>query len=192
MEVHVPPSPPIHRWNQDQQKMLAFFKILGFRLIAVTRNNHYTEELLRLGASYVIDTSKLPLHETVMELTNGKGADAAIDSVGGSSGTDLAFCVHPNGNFLTIGLLSGVQVNWADIVKKAKVNANMFYLRNWNKNVPTEKWLGTFNHLIRLINDKKLSLMMEDSLYDLLNVKEAVEVVGSSKIAKGKVFLTSY
>lgn len=167
-------------------------KILGFRLIAVTRNNNYTEELLHLGASYVIDTSKFPLHETIMELTNGKGADAAIDSVGGSSGTDLAFCVHPNGNFLTIGLLSGAQVNWADIVNKAKGNANLFHLRNWNKNVSTEKWQGTFNHLIRLINDKKLSLMMEDSQYDLSNVKEAVEVVGSSKIAKGKVFLTSY
>ena len=33
-------------------------KILGFRLIAVTRNNKYTEDLLHLGASYVIDTSK--------------------------------------------------------------------------------------------------------------------------------------
>jgi hypothetical protein len=56
----------------------------------------------------------------------------------------------------------------------------------------TEKWLGTFHHLIRLINDKKLSLMMDDSQYDLSNVKEAVDVVESSKIAKGKVFLTSY
>jgi NADPH:quinone reductase-like Zn-dependent oxidoreductase len=167
-------------------------KILGFRLIAVARNNNYTEDLLHLGASYVIDTSTFPLHETVMELTNGKGADAAIDSVGGSSGTDLAFCVHPNGNFLTIGLLSGAQVNWADIVNKAKVNTNLFHLRNWNKNVSTEKWQGTFNYLIRLINDKKLSLMMDNSQNDLSNVKEAIDAVESSKIAKGKVFLTSY
>jgi NADPH:quinone reductase-like Zn-dependent oxidoreductase len=167
-------------------------KILGFRLIAVTRNNKYTEDLLHFGASYVIDTSKIPIHEAVMELTNGKGADAAIDSVGGSAGTELAFCVHPNGNFLTIGLLSGVQVNWADIVNKAKVNANLFHLRNWNKNVSTDKWQGTFNRLIRLIDDKKLCLMMEASQYDLSNVKEAVDVVESSKIAKGKVFLTSY
>src|SRR5690625_4693000 len=69
--------------------------ILGFRLIAVTRNNKYTESLIRLGASYVIDTSNIPLHETIMALTNGKGADAAIDSVGGSSGNELALCVKP-------------------------------------------------------------------------------------------------
>lgn len=48
----------------------------------MTRNNKHTEELLRLGAAYVIDTSTTPLYETVMELTNGLGADAAIDSIG--------------------------------------------------------------------------------------------------------------
>ena len=167
-------------------------KVIGFRLIAVTRNNTYTEDLLQLGASNVIDTSAFPLHETVMELTNGKGTDAAIDSVGGSSGNDLAFCVHPNGNFLTIGLLSGVQVNWADIVNKAKVNANMFHLRHWNKDVSADKWQETFDCLIRLIQDKKLNLMMKDSEYDLLNIKKAVAAVESLKSAKGKVFLTSY
>ncbi|MFJ8260738.1 zinc-dependent alcohol dehydrogenase family protein [Rummeliibacillus sp. NPDC094406] len=167
-------------------------KVLGFRLIAVTRNNKYTEDLLHLGAYYVIDTSKSRLNETVMELTNGIGADAAIDAVGGSDGNEIAFCLHPNGNFLTIGLLSGIQVNWKDIVTKAKVNANMFHLRHWNKNVSAHIWQETFNCLIRLINDKKLSLMMADFQYDLLNVKEAIDVIESSKITEGKVFLTSH
>ncbi|MGJ9384974.1 zinc-dependent alcohol dehydrogenase family protein [Salipaludibacillus sp. CF4.18] len=165
-------------------------KVIGFRLIAVTRNNKHTEDLLQLGASYVINTKEKSLHETVMELTNGLGANAAIDSIGGSSVNDLALCVLPNGNFLTIGLLSGVQVNWAEIFNKAKVNANMFHLRNWNKNVSIDKWQKTFNHLISLINDKQLRLMEIDSKYDLLNVKEAVNVVALNK-AIGKVFLTS-
>ena len=167
-------------------------KVLGFRLIAVTRDNKYTEELLHLGAFYVIDTSKNHLNEMVFQLTNGIGADAAIDSVGGSDGNELAYCVQPNGNFLTIGLLSGIQVNWAEIINKAKVNANIFHLRNWNKNVSVDKWQETFNHLINLISDKKLRLMPVDSQYDLLNVKRAIEVVESSKMTKGKVFLTSY
>jgi NADPH:quinone reductase-like Zn-dependent oxidoreductase len=166
-------------------------KVLGFRLIAVTRNNNYTEKLLELGASYVINTAENQLHKTVMELTNGNGANAAVDSVGGSSGNDLAFCVLPNGNFLTIGLLSGIQVNWADIVNKAKVNANIFHLRNWNKYVSTDKWQETFNNLITLIADNQLRLREMDSYYDLLKVKEAVSVVESSKKGKGKVFLTS-
>lgn len=167
-------------------------KILGFQLIAVTRNNKYTEELLHLGASNVIDNSISSLNETVMELTNGMGADAAIDSVGGSDGNELAFCVRPNGQFLTIGLLSGVQVNWADIVNQAKVNANMFHLRNWNKNVSAKKWQETFNYLIRLIEGEKLRLMMVDSKYDLSDVKKAIDAVEFSIKTKGKVFLTSY
>ncbi|QUG42371.1 zinc-dependent alcohol dehydrogenase family protein [Psychrobacillus sp. INOP01] len=167
-------------------------RIIGFRLIAVTRNNKYTEDLLRLGASYVIDTSKVPLYETVMELTNGVGADAAVDSIGGLSGNELAFCVHPNGNFITIGLLSGIQVNWADIVNNAKVNANIFHLRNWNKIVTVDKWQETFRSLIRLIDEQKLGLMRVDSKYDLLNIQAAIDDVESSKENKGKVLLTSY
>ena len=50
----------------------------------------------------------------------------------------------------------------------------------------------TFQHLIRLINDEKLRFMMVDSHYDLLNVKEAIEAVESTKKKNGKVFLTSY
>nr|WP_110926125.1 zinc-dependent alcohol dehydrogenase family protein [Bacillus massiliglaciei] len=166
-------------------------RIAGFRLIAVTRNHTYTEDLLRLGASYVIDTSKSPLYETVMEITNGKGADAAIDSVGGSAGNDLAFCLRPHGHFLTIGLLSGIQVNWGEIINKAKVNANMFHLRNWNKSVPIDKWQETFRHLIRLAEEKKLRFKTADSQYGLLDIKAAIQAVESSKEAKGKVFLTS-
>lgn len=163
--------------------------ILGFQLIAITRSNQYTEDLIELGASHVIDTSRDPLHETVMELTNGMGAEAAIDSIGGPAGTELAFCVRPNGKFLTIGLLSGVQVNWQKIVNEAKVKANMFHLRNWNKHVSTEKWQQTFDLLIKLLNDRKIRLAKVHSQHDISNIKEAIDAMESRK---GKVFLTSY
>ncbi|MED4531946.1 zinc-dependent alcohol dehydrogenase family protein [Metabacillus fastidiosus] len=166
-------------------------KILGFQLIAITRNNNYTNELLRLGASYVINTSENPLYETVMELTNGIGADAAIDSIGGSDGNNLAFCVHPNGIFLSMGLLSKRQVNWIEIIKNAKVNPKIFHLRHWNKKVSIENWQKTFHCLITLINNKQLQLMLPDSHYDLLEIKRAIDIAESSKKRKGKVFLTN-
>ncbi|GIN72849.1 alcohol dehydrogenase [Bacillus sp. J14TS2] len=162
-------------------------RIFGFRFIAVTRNDTYTDDLLKLGASDVINTSKMPLYETIMDLTNGRGATAAIDSIGGTAGNDLAFCVRPNGNFLTIGLLSGIQVNWGEIVNKAKVNANMFHLRHWNQKVSTAQWQRTLTSVIKLVENQQLRLMKADAQYDLLDVKKAVEAVNSSK---GKVFLT--
>ncbi|MEC1716233.1 zinc-dependent alcohol dehydrogenase family protein [Schinkia azotoformans] len=166
-------------------------KVLGFRLIAVTRNNNYTKDLLQLGASHVVNTSETALHDTVMELTNGLGAASAIDSIGGTDGTELAFCVRPNGIFLTLGLLSGTPVDWQRISLQAKVNTKLFHLRYWNQQVSVQTWQETFHRLITLINDEKLTLMQKDSQYDLLQVKEAVLFAESSKRNKGKIFLTS-
>src|SRR5699024_9484779 len=95
-----------------------------------------------------------------------------------------------NGNFLTIGLLSGEQVNWKEITNKAKVKANLFHLRNWNKTVSISKWQETFQHLIMLIVEKKLQLMRVGTTYDLMDIKKAVDVVESSKGNKGKIFIT--
>ncbi|MDM5312520.1 zinc-dependent alcohol dehydrogenase family protein [Peribacillus frigoritolerans] len=162
-------------------------KILGFKLIAVTRNDKYTEELLKLGASYVIDTSQSSLRDTVMEMTNGRGAKAAIDSVGGIDGSELAFCVRPNGILLTIGLLSGQSVNWAEISRRTKVDVKMFHLRHWNQQASVRTWHETFNILMGFIADEKLKFMMPDSHYSLQDVQEAIIVTSN----QGKIFLSS-
>ncbi|MDR4215714.1 alcohol dehydrogenase, partial [Bacillus paralicheniformis] len=98
----------------------------------------------------------------------------------------------PNGHFLTIGLLSGIQVNWAEIVTKVKVHANLFHLRHWNKEVSPYKWQETFRHLIRLVENEQLRFMKVHSTYGLADVKAAVDVVQSAEKTKGKVFLTNY
>ncbi|MBS4209496.1 zinc-dependent alcohol dehydrogenase family protein [Bacillus sp. FJAT-50079] len=166
-------------------------KLFGFRLIAVTRDHTYTEELLRLGASHVINTAVTSLHHTVMELTNGMGAQAAIDSVGGMEGTELAFCVQPKGIFLMLGLLSGKSVNWKKISESIDVTIRMFHLRHWNQQVSILDWQETFNLVIALINDEKLKLMQPSSYYNLSNVLEAVRVAERTKGNLGKVILTS-
>ncbi|MBU5445101.1 zinc-dependent alcohol dehydrogenase family protein [Paenibacillus sp. MSJ-34] len=166
-------------------------KMIGYRLIAVTRNHSYTEELLQLGASHVINITETPLHQTVMELTNGHGATAAIDSVGASSGTELAFCLRPGGMLLVIGLLSGTPVNWADIAKQAKANIRMFHLRHWNGHVSVQTWQETFRHLVSLIISGKLKLTIPASHYDLQEVHDAVCYAQVSKRNPGKILLTN-
>lgn len=166
-------------------------KVLGFRLIAITRNDKYSNDLLKLGASFVVNTSVYPLRETVMDLTGGLGADAAIDSIGGTDGNELAFCVRSAGTFLTLGLLSGIQVDWARIINEAEVNARLFHLRNWNKKVSINVWQETFNHLITLFQDKKLKLMKPDSYYSITEIQEAIQIVETSEGHHGKVILTN-
>lgn len=167
-----------------------FAKLLGFQLIAVTRNGHHTETLQQLGAKFVIDTSHMPLYETVMALTNGRGADTAIDSIGGEAGNQLALCVKPSGKFLAIGLLSGVQVNWANIVKEAKVHAMMFHLRHWQHQSSTEKWQQFMQQLISLVHNGSLKMMELNTYFPLMDIHKAIDAVEASNTNKGKVFLT--
>src|SRR5690606_26384456 len=79
-------------------------RCFGFRLIAVTRSGSYTDQLLTLGASAVIDESREPAAEAIRSLTGGKGADAVIDAVGGPSGTSLGLALAPGGIYLSVGL----------------------------------------------------------------------------------------
>jgi len=166
-------------------------KLLGFRLIAVTRNEHYTKGLLSTGASYVINTSNAPLYDTVMELTKGAGAYAAIDSVGGIAGEALASCIQPNGKFLSIGLLSGQQLNWADLINKGKLDATIFHLRNWNHAVSFSKWHDVFHHLFALVDHNKLRLMDVQAKFELTEFISAIDAVETAEGVKGKVLLMS-
>lgn len=164
-------------------------KVLGFRLIAVTRHSNDTEWLLQNGAAHVIDTSAEQLYASVMDATNGRGVDAAVDSIGGSASEALAFCVRPRGRFLSIGLLSGVAVDWGRIMTEANVHASLFHLRHWNKRASAERWQARFRQLIRLVREHRLQLMPVRATYGLDDVKQAVVAAESSGMPKGKVML---
>jgi len=84
-------------------------RVLNLRLIAVVRNDKHTKKLLELGASEVVDTSRQSLFEMVMNKTNGKGADAAIDSLGGRSGSDLAGCLRNQGRLILNASFSSIR-----------------------------------------------------------------------------------
>lgn len=157
--------------------------VLGLHLIAVTRNQKHTHALLHLGASEVVDTSEQSLYPIVMERTNGKGADAAIDSLGGDAGAALAGCLRTQGHFLSIGLLSGQQLDWGAFADKVKMN--MFHLRHWNKKVTRVKWHKTFQHIMELVMRGELTLMPQKDRFDLTNIDRALESITDGR--KGKV-----
>lgn len=158
-------------------------QIIGFRLIAITRNDKHTASLLEIGASYVINTEEIPLKEAVMDLTRGRGATAAIDSIGGIEGTHLAFCLQPKGTLLSIGLLSGVSLNYREIMERTQTQADIFHLRHWNKNISVKEWHATFHQLIQMIRDDTLQLSQISQSFPLVNVHRALT-------ESRKVFLT--
>lgn len=164
-------------------------KLIGFRLIAVTRNRIHTEELLRLGAAHVVHTTEAALHPSVMELTNGRGASAAIDSIGGPEGTELARCLQPGGTYLSIGLLSGVPVDWAAIAHGTRVRATLFHLRHWLARTTAPAWQDTFRRLVSAVADGRLRLPPAAAAYPLAEFREAVRAAERPG-RSGKILLT--
>lgn len=165
-------------------------RILGFKLVALTRNNHYTEELLQLGAAHVINTVEMPVHSIVKDMTHGKGAKAAIDSIGGQDGSELASMVQPGGSVVTIGLLSGQPVNWAEVTRNTGVHVKLFHLRHWNEQASVQKWQDTFRVLMELVREQRLAFRTPSAYFDLNQVGEAVQVAESTGRNIGKVFLS--
>jgi len=165
-------------------------RILGFKLVALTRNDHYTKDLLQLGAAHVINTAEMPVYSSVMDITHGKGAKAAIDSIGGQDGSELASMVQPGGRVVTIGLLSGQPVNWAEVTRNTGVQVKLFHLRHWNEQASVQKWQDTFHVLMELVREQRLAFRTPSAYFDLDQVCEAVRVAESSGRNKGKVFLS--
>ncbi|BAH44158.1 putative oxidoreductase [Brevibacillus brevis NBRC 100599] len=162
--------------------------LFGFRVIAIVRNARYTEELMELGAWHVIDSSHVSIYDAIMSVTNGQGAHASIDSIGGPDGLELAKSTRAGGIFLSLGLLSGVQVDWSIISKELGVLPQLFLLRHWNQRVSVSTWHETFEKVIELVQNGKLLIAVPGEKFALQDVKEAVQFA-ESRHRTGKVIL---
>lgn len=164
-------------------------KILGFRMIALTRNDCHTAELYRLGAAFVVNTMEELLQEKIAELTEGRGANAAVDCIGGADGEQLVSCIRPHGTVISVGLLSGISPLWHEVTRGTQVNVKLFWLKHWVERCSQEQWEQVFNEVIELVREGRLLMANIGATYELTNVKQAIETAESS--IEGKVLLLS-
>ncbi|WP_327205366.1 zinc-dependent alcohol dehydrogenase family protein [Paenibacillus sp. RU4T] len=163
--------------------------VFGYRLIAVVRSSDSTQELLQLGARHVVDGSESGVYDTVMDITMGRGVAAAIDSVGGGEGYDLARAVRRGGLFVSIGLLSGLQVDWKRIAMELDVRSKLFHLRHWLQGISVEEWQHSFLQIFALLRQKQLVLGNIEARYPLAEIAKAVQAAERSG-RQGKLLLT--
>lgn len=161
-------------------------KVFGYKLIAVTRNDIHTEELRSLGPWAVIDTSKTSLVDTVLELTQGLGATSGIDSIGGRDGEQLIDCIRPGGAVLSIGLLSGIQIDWAKIHQRNRnVTVKPYWLRRWIDGISDAQWHQTFDEIFSLVMENKLTMQKVKGHFGLWEYEKAIrEAEQSGRIGK--------
>lgn len=82
-------------------------KAMGARVIAAASTDDKLAFARQAGADMTINYSKLPLKETVKELTEGNGVDVVYDPVGGELAEQALRATAWHGRYLVIGFASG-------------------------------------------------------------------------------------
>lgn len=98
-------------------------RALGTNPIALVSSKEKAEHVMRAGACAAIDWTSQDTESEVRKLTNGAGADAAFDPVGGKLFTLLFNSVRKRGHIVSIGFTGGkdVSLNLLDIIVQEKV-----------------------------------------------------------------------
>ncbi len=82
-------------------------KLMGAKVIAAASNDAKLKVCEQYGADHVLNYTVEPIKETVLGLTNEKGADVVFDPVGGDATLQALRCINRNGRLLIIGFASG-------------------------------------------------------------------------------------
>jgi NADPH:quinone reductase-like Zn-dependent oxidoreductase len=80
-------------------------KDLGGLAIATTRTSKKKQQLLDVGADYVIATEEEDVTARILEITQGKGANVIFDPIGGDMLAKLAAATAKGGNIYEYGVL---------------------------------------------------------------------------------------
>lgn len=93
--------------NSEVGKMvIRLGKHFGFKTINLIRNKDQATHLKSLGADHVIDITTEDFKARVAEITNRKGADFAIDPIGGELPSKMIQCLGMKGRMLVYGTLT--------------------------------------------------------------------------------------
>jgi NADPH:quinone reductase-like Zn-dependent oxidoreductase len=161
---------------------------LGLRMVGLVRSGAYTQELLALGATAVVDGTREPLAPVLTRLGVAHGAAAGLDAIGGADGAALLDHLAPGGVLLSYGLLSGalLRPDPADLARRG-VSASDYWLRRWVERCSAAEWRAAFGAIIDRVADGRLALPVA-STYDLADIAPAVRAAEASGRA-GKVLL---
>jgi NADPH:quinone reductase len=82
-------------------------RALGAAVIGVASSAAKREAALAMGASATVDPAAEPLKERARELTEGRGVDVVVDTVGGALAEPALRALGDGGRFAVVGFASG-------------------------------------------------------------------------------------
>jgi NADPH:quinone reductase-like Zn-dependent oxidoreductase len=126
--------------SQLGRAVLEFAKVRGLVLVNVVRRAEQAAELRAAGATHVVVVPGEDLAARVHEVTGGKGATAALDSVGGDTGVEVLAALQSGGTSVLFGALDGraVSVDPGPFLFR-ELLLQGFWLTRWLQRVPPQR-----------------------------------------------------
>jgi NADPH2:quinone reductase len=160
-------------------------KAIGARVIAVASTAGKAARLQALGADHVVTLSDGSLVEQAQKLTEGKGVDVVLDSVGGNMTGQAVSSLASFGRLVHLGYSAGTSltIDSLDLISKpSKIIGFNIFLE------PAERSAKDIDEVIALAAKKKYRAMV-DKTFPMSDVVEATRYLDERK-AVGKVVLT--
>jgi NADPH2:quinone reductase len=160
-------------------------KAIGARVIAVVSTAGKAARLRALGADHVVALSDGPLAEQMQKLTEGKGADVVLDTVGGDVTGQALSSLGSFGRLVHLGYSAGttLTIDSLDLIAKPStiIGFNIFL-------VQAERSAKDLDEVIALAGQAKYRAVV-DKTFPMSEVAEATRYLDERK-AIGKVVLT--
>ena len=160
-------------------------KAIGARVIAVVSTAGKAARLQALRADHVVALSDGPLAEQMQKLTEGKGADVVLDTVGGDVTGQALSSLASFGRLVHLGYSAGttLTIDSLDLIAKPStiIGFNIFL-------VQAERSAKDLDEVIALAAQAKYRAVV-DKTFPMSEVAEATRYLDERK-AIGKVVLT--
>jgi NADPH:quinone reductase len=155
--------------------ILRLSKVRDFKVIAVVRRPEQVEEIKALGAFAVICSSQEDITKRVMAITDLKGVDAALDSVGGEVSSQCFRALADWGQMLVYGLLDLERNASYDVRKMLFYNLKLkgFWLPGWWSKVPLKERTIAVNKCFELMKEQILIPQVQQ-YYPISEIEKAV------------------
>lgn len=154
-------------------------KRAGCCVIATTTGPKKKTQILQAGADHVIDYKDENVVEKVMELTDRKGVDFAIDNVGDATWSSSLKSIKRGGDIITCGATTGAHPS-ADLQR--------LFIRQLSIHGSTMGNLLEFSRLVKAFEDGLLKPVI-DSVYSYEQAQSAFDRL-ENPARFGKVLLT--
>eukprot|EP01018_Ginkgo_biloba_P003551 Gb_16896 [translate_table: standard] len=155
-------------------------KCWGIKTINIVRREELKEELKSLGADEVINSENEDIIARAKEITNGEGAYAGIDAVGGILSKVVVGCVRDKGKVFIYGALGSTDIiiNLVDLIRE--VNVTYWSLTPLAED--KEKRRKCILDLLKLIDGKVIEPLVGKT-FMIENFKQAI--IDSEMYARG-------